>query len=96
MAGVPVPADPWSSAFMAAGNVASAALQKPAMNAQQTAGGGMFDNSGWNVNIGGGRQSATNERTQAAPVAAGLAQLLGNPVILAGLAVALYLIVKNK
>lgn len=96
MAG-PVPVDPWSAGFMAVGSVAGAALQKPAMNAQQTAGGAVFDNSGWNVNIGpGASMTASTDRATVPAAVAGLSNLLGNPVILAGLAVALYLILKSK
>lgn len=82
---------------MAAGSVASAALQKPSMNAQQSIGGATFDNSGWNVNLAGAganaQQTATNDRASSV---LGLSQLLKNPIALVLLAFIAFELAKHK
>jgi hypothetical protein len=82
---------------MAAGSVATAALAKPTMTAQQTAGGSSFDNSGWNINLGlgsgGATMAATNDRSTSALGASGI---LKNPAMLLMLAVGLYLVLGRK
>lgn len=82
---------------MAAGSVATAALQKPSMNAQQSIGGVTFDSSGWAVNIAGAgasaQQTATNDRASSA---LGLSQLLKNPIALVVLAFVAFELAKHK
>jgi hypothetical protein len=95
MAGVPT--DPWSAGLMAAGSMASAALQKPAMNAQQTIGPVAFDNSGWNVNLGLGSGPTTMATTTDRSTSAlGASKVLNNPTMLLLLAVGLYFVMSRK
>lgn len=77
---------------MAAGSVASAALSSPPMNAQQTAGGASFDNSGWNVNVGSGatQSAATSKST------VDLSAMLRKPVVLLVVVAGLYYLSKHK
>ncbi|MGB9107552.1 MAG: hypothetical protein WCC39_02585 [Telluria sp.] len=92
-----IPADPWSAGLMAAGSVASAALQKPNMTAQQTIGPLAFDNSGWNVNLGLGSGPTTMATTTDRSASAlGVSKLLSNPTMLILAAVGLYLILGKK
>lgn len=79
---------------MAAGSVASAAMAKPPMSAQQAIAPVSFDNSGWNVNFGAGAtQSATSDRS--AP-ALGAPQLLRNPLVLLAILAGLYYLSTRK
>jgi hypothetical protein len=79
---------------MAAGSVASAAVSKPPMNAQQTTGGISFDNSGWAVNVGpGATQNASSSPSSGAVGAA--ASMLNNPMVLIAIVVGLYFMSKR-
>lgn len=67
-------------------------------NQQSTA---TFDNSGWNVVIGGGQASSNKTATPgvsqvAGAVAASAGSLLSNPVFIIGVGVALFLALKHK
>ena len=82
---------------MAAGGIASSALSKPPMNAQQTIGAVGFDNSGWNVNLGLGSAPTTMATTTDRSTSAlGVSKLLSNPTMLILLAVGLYLAMGRK
>lgn len=79
---------------MAAGGVASAALQKPNMTAAQTTGSVAFDNSGWAVNVGPGATQSTS--TDRSTTALGVSGLLRNPVVLLAIIAGLYYLSKHK
>lgn len=81
---------------MAAGGIASAAMQKPAMTTSASFGASTFDNSGWNVNIAGQGASVTSSASNDRTALPNLAALLKNPVVLVGLAVAAYLYLGRK
>ena len=88
----PVPADPWSAGLMAAGSVASKALEKGTMQAANAA-GASYDNSGWSVNVGSGAQSNQTDRSMSA---LGLGALLKNPLVLVVLAMVAYTVIARK
>jgi hypothetical protein len=92
--------EPWSAAFSAFGPALTASAQPggPSHAAQSTG----FDSSGWSVNINSAGASATATKTslpsagQALNAAgAGVASLLGSPVVLIGL-VLLYAYMHKK
>lgn len=91
-----IPADPWSAGLMAAGGIAQAAMQKPAMTTAATFGASTFDNSGFAVNIAGKGATATQNAASTKSNGLDLAGLLRNPVVLVGLAVAVYLYLGRK
>ena len=76
---------------MAAGSIASTAMQKPNMTAQQTIGAQTFDSSGWNVNLGLGGPA-----TMATTTDRSTSKVLSNPTMLILLAVGLYLVLGRK
>jgi hypothetical protein len=96
MAGTPVPADPWSAGFMATASVATAALAKPTMTAQQSTGSTSFDNSGWNVNLGFGGGATMATTTDRSMSALGASAVLNNPRMLLLLAVGVYFLMGRK
>lgn len=91
--------DPWSAGFMALGSIAQAGKSSPtSANQQSTA---TFDNSNWNVVIGGGQASNTKTAMPgisqvAGAVAASAGSLLSNPVFIIGVGAALFLALKHK
>jgi hypothetical protein len=90
----PAPVDPWSAGIMAAGSIATKALDKGSSQAQssQTT---TADFSAWTLSIGSsGATSAAVEKVTA-PGAGATAGLLSNPIILAGLAIAVVLYLKS-
>lgn len=84
---------------MAAGGIAQAAMQP---GGPSSAGGNQYNNqadfSAWNLSIGaaGGTASgaATNAKTDS-PMASSVSKLLGNPLLLVGAAVVLYLVLRK-
>jgi len=87
----PVAADPWSTGLMAAGSVASKALEKGSSQAAGT-NSNNADFSAWTLSIGSsGATSAAVEKTTTTPTAG----LLSNPIVLAGLAVAVVLYLRK-
>jgi hypothetical protein len=94
-----VPTDPYSAGIMAAGSIASAAMQP---GGPSSAGGNQYNNqadfSAWSVAIGTGQGAvsgaATNARTDS-PTSAGIGKLLGNPLVLVGAALVLYLVLRK-
>ncbi|MGK5073246.1 hypothetical protein [Janthinobacterium sp. ZB1P44] len=97
MAGVPV--DPWSAGLMAAGGIAKSAMQP---GGPSSAGGNQqnndYDGSAWSVSVGTGSgstsASATNAKTDS-PVSSAAAGLFKNPLLLIGLAAALYFVLRK-
>lgn len=81
---------------MAAGSIASSAMAKPTMTAQQTTGGIAFDNSGWSVNLGLGGSATMANTTDRSASALGVSKALNNPTLLILLAVGLYLVLGKK
>lgn len=77
---------------MAAGSVASAALQKPSMNAQQSI-STTFGDSPFNVNVGGGSQTSGFDKTTA--TAASPLGMLKNPMVVIGLCLVAYLVINR-
>lgn len=98
--------DPYSSAFMAAGSVATAAL-KPASSSNNSTVTTTFDNSGFAVNTGAGSASATKTALPSpiqsaravaqgvGAVAAGVGGLFSDPLVIIGGAVALLFIMRK-
>lgn len=78
---------------MAAGSIATKALDdKTNMNTAQNF-TSAFDSSGWNVNVGqGASQSSTADRSSSV---LGTSQLLRNPLVLVALCLALYYVTKK-
>ena len=90
MAGVnvstPAPVDPWSAGIMGATSVATAALKDGQSQAHSNQ-NNSADFSAWTLSIGStGATSAAVERANVPGNS--LSGLLGNPIVLAGLAVA--------
>lgn len=95
MAGVPSkPMDPWSAGIMGATSVASAALEDKTNQTLNNSFSTVFDNSGWNVNVGAGASQST--QTDRSSSALGLSRLMSNPMMLIGLCVVLYLYTQKK
>lgn len=92
----PVPADPWSAGLMAAGSVATAALNDKTNMTNGVSSTFGFDNSGFAVNIAGKGATATQNADASKSNGLDLAALLKNPVVLVGLAVGLYLLLGRK
>lgn len=77
---------------MGLSSVAGGAVNDKTNMTNQAAVTTAFDNSGWNVNIGTGSQTASTTRSDS-PIAAGAAgavSLLKNPLVLALLALVAY------
>lgn len=91
-----IPADPWSAGLMAAGGIAQAAMQKPAMTTAATFGASTFDNSGWNINIAGEGASVTSSASNDRTALPSASSLLKNPLVLIVLAVAAYYYLGRK
>jgi hypothetical protein len=88
MANVPA-VDPWSAAFNAFGPALTAAAQPAGPSSAWQSSD--FNDSGWSVNIGSGSANASATSVPAAAAAlgqasAGIAGLLGSPVVLIALA----------
>jgi hypothetical protein len=97
MMGSVAAANPWSAGIMAAGSVASAALNdKTNMTNGANVSTG-FDNSGWSVNLAGrgatAQQTATNDKSSSS---LGLPQLMNNPLVLVLLAFVAFEFAKHK
>lgn len=96
MAGTPV--DPWSAGLMAFGSIAGGAPPSQTATSGNTV---TFDNSGFNVSVGGGTAQSTKTSlptaTQALGAAAGTAaSVLSNPLVMIALGMALFLYLKHK
>lgn len=79
---------------MAAGSIASSAMSKPPMNAQQSIGGVMFDNSGWAVNVGPG--ASQNASSAPSTVSPGVSATLRSPMVIVAILAALFFLVERK
>lgn len=83
---------------MALGSIAK---QEPVSSGASLQSNVAFDNSGWAVSIGPGAATSTKTAMPGAAqsmqtVAAGVGGLLGNPVVLIAVGVALFLYLKHK